>query len=42
MFITMCDGSARVINRAKVSDQVLRLLIDPKDGQKLPPGWDVE
>lgn len=40
--VSMCDGSARFINRTRVSDQVLRLLIDPKDGQKLPPGWDAE
>jgi hypothetical protein len=36
----MADGSVRMINRRGVNDQVLRLLIDPRDGQPLPGDWD--
>jgi hypothetical protein len=35
---SMADGSVRLINRRGVSDATLRLLIDPNDGQALPPG----
>jgi hypothetical protein len=40
LFVAMCDGSVRALNRTKISDQVMRLLIDPADGQVLPAGWD--
>ena len=33
----MADGSVRIVDRRRVSDGVLRLLIDPQDGQALPP-----
>ena len=36
----MVDGSVRIVVRSKVNDQVLRLLIDPRDGQPLPADWD--
>lgn len=38
--VGMCDGSVRIINRERISDQTLRLAIDPRDGQPLPPDWD--
>jgi Protein of unknown function (DUF1559) len=34
----MCDASVRMIDRGKVNDETLRLLINPKDGKQLPPG----
>ena len=36
----MADGSVRMVNRPGVSDQTLRLLIDPRAGQQLPMDWD--
>lgn len=36
----MCDASARIIDRSRANDEVLRMLIDPKDGKVLPGGWD--
>lgn len=35
----LADGSVRIIDRKRVSDQTLRLLINPSDGQALPP-WE--
>jgi hypothetical protein len=32
-----CDGSVRIIDRRRAPDAALRLYIDPKDGQALPP-----
>ncbi len=32
------DSTARVIDRSKVNDDTLRLVINPKDGKPLPPG----
>lgn len=40
MLVSMCDGSVRFVNRSKLSDQTLRLAIDPKDGQPLPLDWN--
>jgi Protein of unknown function (DUF1559) len=34
----MADGSVRLVIRSGVNDATLRLLIDPNDGQALPPG----
>jgi hypothetical protein len=34
----MADGSVRMIDRGKVTDDTLRLLINPKDGKQIPPG----
>jgi hypothetical protein len=39
-FAAMMDGSVRTIDRRKVSDQTIRLVIDPNDGQALPMDWD--
>lgn len=37
----MGDGSVRFVDRSKTSDQTLRLVIDPADGQfPLPADWD--
>jgi hypothetical protein len=36
----MADGSVRLIDRRKTSDQTLRLAIDPDDGQLLPMDWN--
>ena len=36
----MADGSVRIIDRKKLDDRVLRMLIDPADGQQLPQDWD--
>jgi hypothetical protein len=36
----MADGSVRMVNRRGVNDQTLRLVIDPRDGQRLPMDWD--
>ena len=35
-----CDGSVRLIDRRRVDDGVLRLVINPNDGQPLPLGWE--
>jgi Protein of unknown function (DUF1559) len=35
----MADSSARVIQRRSANDDVLRKVIDPRDGQPLPVGW---
>lgn len=35
----MADGAVRIVDRKRVDDRVLRLLIDPADGQALPPDW---
>jgi hypothetical protein len=35
----MCDGSARAINRKKVSQETFRNAIMPADGQPLGPDW---
>jgi hypothetical protein len=35
-FVCFADGSVRQIDRRKVSDATLRLLIDPADGNVLP------
>ena len=40
MVVLMCDGSVRTINRVRLSDQTLRMAIDPRDGQPLPADWD--
>jgi hypothetical protein len=37
--VGMCDGSARYVNRKKVSDQTLRYAIMHNDGQVLGPDW---
>jgi len=34
----MADASVRVIDRGRVNDNTLRLLINPNDGQPIPPG----
>jgi hypothetical protein len=34
----MCDATVRVIDRGKVNDDTLRLLINPKDGKVIPLG----
>lgn len=31
--VGMCDGSVRMVDRRRASDEVLRLAIDPRDGQ---------
>ncbi|MBI3821963.1 MAG: DUF1559 domain-containing protein [Planctomycetes bacterium] len=36
----MGDGSVRMIDRRKVNDQILRMAIDPNDGQVLPAAWN--
>jgi hypothetical protein len=36
----MADGSVRMIDRRRTNDQILRLVIDPADGQVLPMDWD--
>ncbi len=38
----MADATARVVNRKNANDDVLRMLINPTDGQPLPAGWDRE
>jgi hypothetical protein len=38
--VSMADGSVRIVDRRRVSDQTLRLLIDPNDGQAIPGDWD--
>jgi hypothetical protein len=35
----MADGSVRMVDRSRVNEQVLRLVIDPNDGQQLPMDW---
>jgi hypothetical protein len=35
---SFCDGSVRFIDRRKANDNVLRLLINPKDGKPIPQG----
>jgi hypothetical protein len=37
---SMADGSVRMIDRRRGNDQVLRMVIDPRDGQQLPMDWD--
>ncbi len=39
-FVAMADGSTRFVNRRRMSDQTLRLAIDPADGMPLPADWD--
>jgi hypothetical protein len=34
----MCDASVQMFDRGKVNDDTLRLLINPRDGQAIPPG----
>ena len=34
--VVMADGSTRTIDRTRIDDRVLRLLIDPRDGQVVP------
>jgi hypothetical protein len=36
----LADGSVRMVDRKKLDDRVLRMLIDPADGQQLPQDWD--
>jgi predicted Zn finger-like uncharacterized protein len=36
IFAAMCDGSVRLIDRSRVPEATLRLLIDPNDGQAIP------
>lgn len=38
-FAGMGDGSIRFVERRRVSDQTLRSVIDPRDGQVLGPDW---
>lgn len=35
--VAFADGSVRPMERSRISDATLRLLIDPRDGQALPP-----
>jgi hypothetical protein len=36
----MADGSVRFVDRRNVADDMLRKLIDPRDGNVIPPDWD--
>jgi hypothetical protein len=36
----LADGSVRFVDRRRVSDQTLRLVIDPADGMPLPADWE--
>jgi hypothetical protein len=38
--VTMADGSVRMMDRTNVNDDVLRKLIDPRDGNVVPIDWD--
>jgi hypothetical protein len=40
-YVVMGDGSVRFVDRRRVSDRTLHLLIDPADGQVLPEDWDL-
>lgn len=38
--VAMCDASVRIVDRKKATDDVLRILINPTDGQVAPANWD--
>jgi hypothetical protein len=39
-FVVMADATVRLIDRRKINDDVLRQLINPRDGAKLLLNWD--
>ena len=39
-YVAMADGSTRFLDHRRVSEQTLRLAIDPADGMPLPLDWD--
>ena len=38
--VGMADGSVRRVQRNAVADDMLRKLIDPRDGNPIPDGWE--
>ncbi len=38
--VGMADGVVRIVDRGRTTEQTLRMLIDPRDGQMIPADWD--
>ncbi len=39
-FVVMADATVRMIDRRKINDDLLRQLINPRDGAKVQLNWD--